>query len=117
MGQSDDDSPELDQHTKLNLETGILAWSELVRFFARGVVIKVEPGVDLVEAAQCLANDDVALLQEWIDAKKVARATDDDARDWTKREPEFWSIVAAPWVLVQENDPTINAAPESVTLH
>lgn len=103
----DEAQPQRDRE-QLNRETGVLAWSELVRFFARGVVIKVEAGVDLVEAAECLAKDDVQLLQEWIDNKRVSRASDDDARDWTKREPEFWSIVAAPWVLVQEIDPTLH---------
>jgi len=117
MDNSDNNGSKIDQHTKLNLETGVITWCELVRFFARGVVIRVEQGVDLVEAAQCLANDDVLLLQEWIDANKVARATDDDARDWTTREPEFWSIVAAPWVLVQECDPNLKPSPELATLH
>lgn len=86
----------------LNLETGTISWTELVRHFARGVVIHVMPAHDLIEVAVCLAEDNSSLLQEWIESGKLRRASDDDARDWTRREPDFWCVVTAPWVLVQE---------------
>lgn len=93
-----------EDHTadKLNLETGVIVWSDLVRHFARGVVINVAPSRDLVVVADCMARDDTAQLQKWLDDNSVARASDDDARDWSAREPEFWCVVTAPWVLVQE---------------
>ena len=87
---------------RLNQETGVIPWSELVRHFARGVVIHVSAQLDLIEAATCLIQDDAAQLEQWTSEGKVRRASDDDARDWTKREPEFWCVVTAPWVLVQE---------------
>ncbi len=88
---------------KLNLETGVISWSDLVRYFARGVVIKVVEGRDLVEVGTVLATDNKEQLESWLSDKSVARASDDDARDWAAREPDFWCLVAAPWVLVQEN--------------
>jgi len=88
---------------KLNLETGLIEWSELVRYFARGVVIKVMEERDLVEVGVVLATDNKKQLEQWLSDKSVSRASDDDARDWSAREPEFWCLVAAPWVLVQEN--------------
>jgi len=87
---------------KLNLETGVIAWSELVRYFARGVVIKVVEGRDLIEVGQVMAADNTSQLEQWLADKTVARASDYDARDWAAREPEFWCVVTAPWVLVQE---------------
>lgn len=93
---------ELPNETRLNLETGVIEWSELVRHFARGVVIKVEVGTDLIEVADCMSRDDSTQLKIWLDDKSVARASDDDARDWTSRAPQFWCVVTAPWVLVQE---------------
>jgi len=96
------DESELSVEDKLNLETGIIGWGELVRHFARGVVIKVEVGRDLLEVADCLARDDTEQLKMWLDEQSVARASDDDARDWTSRAPQFWCVVTAPWVLVQE---------------
>ncbi len=102
-GQDPQDS---DIQTKLNSETAVIAWSELVRHFARGVVIKINPSLDLLEAADGLASDNVSLFEEWVSAGKLSRASDDDARDWTAREPEFWCVVTAPWVLVQEKLPS-----------
>lgn len=87
---------------RLNQETGVIKWSELVRHFARGVVINVSGNLDLINAATCLIEDDAKQLEVWAEKGLVRRASDDDARDWTAREPEFWCVVTAPWVLVQE---------------
>lgn len=86
----------------LNKETAIIEWSELLKHFARGVVVNVEPGMDLIDVAHSMATDDVKSLEAWLEDGTVRRASDDDARDWTKREPLFWCVVSAPWVLVQE---------------
>jgi len=103
MTEQDDKDQLLSLNEKLNLETGVIAWSELVKYFARGVVIKVVEGRDLVEVGTVLATDNKEQLEHWLSDETVARASDDDARDWAAREPEFWCLVAAPWVLVQEN--------------
>jgi len=87
---------------KLNLETGRLPWAELQRHFARGVVVRVAQGLDLVEVAYRFAQDDRERVAAWLDSGQVARASDLDARAWQERGAEFWAIVVAPWVLVQE---------------
>ena len=87
---------------KLNLETAQLAWPELERHFARGDVIKVAPGMDLVEAALQLAENNSATVQAWLAEGRIARAGIADAEDWHARQPMFWAVVVAPWVLVQE---------------
>lgn len=97
----DEDSDKLTSE-RLNLETGVISWQELVRHFARGVVISVSEGLDLIEVADCMARDDTEQLKQWLDQGTVLRASDDNARDWTSREPDFWCVVTAPWVLVQE---------------
>lgn len=83
-------------------ELGSISWTELVRHFARGVVINVSQTLDILDIAQCLARDEAAQFQAWVDEDLVRRASDDDARDWTSREPEFLCVVVAPWVIVQE---------------
>ena len=112
----DDDKDELDLKTRLNLETAVIGWSELVKHFARGAVIHVNGEVDLVDAAACVIEDDTAKLQDWLDNGSVSRASDDDARDWTVREPDFWCVVTAPWVLVQER-PDSSTEPKPPTIH
>ena len=99
---SDEQPPEPSLEQRLNQETAVIAWPELVRHFARGVVIHVSEHIDLIDAAVCLIEDNATLLQKWSEQGTVRRASDDDARDWTQREPEFWCVVTAPWVLIQE---------------
>jgi len=87
---------------KLNLETARLAWPELERHFARGVVIKVAAGLDLVDAALQVAENNAAVVQVWLAEGRIAKTELADAEDWHARQPMFWVVVAAPWVLVQE---------------
>ncbi len=87
---------------KLNAETGRLSWPELQRHFARGSVISVAPGMDLVEVALAIARDDQAAIAAWLAASQIKRAGSDDALDWHERDARFWAVVTAPWVLVQE---------------
>lgn len=87
---------------KLNLETAQLGWPELERHFARGDVIKVVTGVDLIDAALLIAENNAAEAQAWLAGGRMARAEMGDAEDWHARQPMFWVVVVAPWVLVQE---------------
>jgi hypothetical protein len=87
---------------KLNLETAQLQWSELERHFARGDVIKVAVGTDLIEVALNIAENNAATVQTWLAEGRIARAEMSDAEAWHARQPMFWAVVVAPWVLVQE---------------
>lgn len=87
---------------KLNLETAQLQWSELERHFARGDVIKVAIGTDLVDAALHVAENNTDVVQAWLSEGRIARAEMSDAEDWYSRKPQFWAVVVAPWVIVQE---------------
>ena len=87
---------------KINLETGSIEWSELVRHFAKGLVVVIGTDLDLIEVAERFAADDQTQVATWIEQEKISRAMDDDARRWHENNTEFWSVVVAPWVLVQE---------------
>lgn len=86
----------------LNGQTGQIGWSELQRPFARGMLIKVADGMDLVKVAARFVADDAPRLVEWLDLGCVARVSTEQAIDWQARQARFWAVVAAPWVLVQE---------------
>lgn len=86
----------------LNAQTGQLAWSELVRHFARGVVVVVSPGEDLVAVAESMVGDNPAVINRLYEEGKLHRAQDDDARHWNEDNSRFWAVVVTPWVLVQE---------------
>jgi|APIni6443716594_1056825.scaffolds.fasta_scaffold56283_3 hypothetical protein len=88
--------------TKLNAETGKLGWSELERHFARGLVVKVAGDLDLVEVAVAMSHDDKAVVETWLTQGRIARASTEDAITWHAQQSQFWVVVAAPWVLIQE---------------
>jgi len=58
---------------QLNAETGKLAWKELERHFARGVVIRVAADLDLVEVATAFVRDDKPAVERWLTEGRVAR--------------------------------------------
>lgn len=87
---------------ELYAQTARIAWAELERHFARGIVIWVAPDLDLVEVAVRIVRDDNLAIKHHMASGKLVQLTDEQARDWAGREAELWAVVAAPWVLVQE---------------
>jgi len=98
-------TPEVSIAEEINKQTGVITWPELLKHFARGVVLYADETLDLVEVARSMSVDDTVKTQKWLAGGQLRRASDDDARDWTKNEPEFWCVVVAPWVLVQLKQP------------
>lgn len=92
-------------HAKLNTETSQIAWSELLRYFAGGLVIVVSSDLDLVDVAARFSIDDKTTVEQWLNAGKLTKATDEQATVWLEADTLLWAVVARPWVLVQENKP------------
>lgn len=83
-------------------QTAQIRWHELQAAFARGSVIGVAAGLDLVEVAVQLGLDNAAQFEQWISAGSVAPVSDDQALAWYDANQELWAVVAPPWVLVQQ---------------
>ncbi len=96
------DEANADLRTRLNAETGKLSWPELERHFARGAVINVDKSLDLIDVAVCVAEDNKANIEAWMKSDVVSHPSMDKVKDWVERQPDFWAVVVAPWVLVQE---------------
>jgi len=88
----------------LNAQAGRLSWPELQRHFARGVVLRVAADLDLIAVAAAVVRDEKPKVQTWMELGKLGKADVADARRWEATAPDFWAVVAAPWVLVQETD-------------
>jgi hypothetical protein len=86
---------------KVNLETSLIAWKELQRFFASGAAIYVSDTLDLVEVAFQISEDNKAQVAEWMAAGLVARVTDQQALAWYEAGADVWAVVVSPYVLVQ----------------
>jgi hypothetical protein len=87
--------------TKVNLETAQIAWKELQRFFAGGSALQVSSGLDLVEVAYQMSQDNAAQIQQWMKAGKFGKVTDEQAAAWIEADALVWAVVVSPWVLVQ----------------
>ena len=91
------------EKAKVNLETSLIAWQELQRFFAAGLAIAVAPELDLVEVAYRFSIDDKNQVQDWMQNQLVAAVTDQQALEWYQHNNEVWAVVVKPWILVQHN--------------
>jgi hypothetical protein len=89
-------------YAKLVGETASINWGELQPFFARGALLWINPELDLVAVALALAQDDKSSMSAWLTAAQVGKITAPQAEEWLQRDPSLWSVVVAPWVLVQE---------------
>ncbi len=87
---------------KLNLETAQIAWKDLQRFFASGVVLIISPDLDLVEVAFQMSEDNITQIQQWAEAGKFGKVTDAQAAAWFESDTQVWAVVVSPWVLVQQ---------------
>ena len=103
---ANDVSLQSDEELRAHLhgETSKLPWVDLEKHFARGIVFKVAKGTDILDVAIIMSRDDKDTLEKWINEKKVMGAEIEDAKKWHESSASLWTVVVAPWVLVQEID-------------
>jgi hypothetical protein len=99
-----------DEETRVRIlaETAKIAWKDLQRYFAQGVVVMVKPGLDLVDVAYEVTRDNEEQVKHWMEAGKVQNVSDNQAREWLEANALMWAVVVKPWVLVQ---PVISKTP------
>jgi hypothetical protein len=90
------------EKAKVNLETAQIHWSELQRFFAKGVAIWISNELDLIDVAHQFSIDNKIQVQDWLENKQVALVSDEQALRWFESNSELWAVVIKPWILVQE---------------
>ena len=89
------------EKAKVNLETSQIAWTELQRFFAAGLIIMVGEELDLIEVAYQFSIDNKALVQDWLKTNRIGHVSDEQARNWHDNNADVWAVVVKPWILVQ----------------
>ncbi len=82
-------------------QTARIPWHDLQTYYARGSVIYVGAGLNLVDVAVQLGMDNTKQFEAWINGGEIAPATEAQAQAWFEENPSFWAVVAPPWVLVQ----------------
>jgi hypothetical protein len=86
---------------RINLQTSLITWKELERFFASGVTLNVHPSLDLVKVAQEIVEDNTTVISKWMSEDKLAPVSDQLAQQWHDEDQTVWAVVIKPWVLVQ----------------
>lgn len=94
-------SPKEELIAKLNGETAVVAWKEIERFFAKGSLLLVEQGVDLIQCAADMSMDNGEEVGKLINEEKIQAMPVDFVKANCKPETEFWSVVVAPYILAQ----------------
>lgn len=100
-------SQELNLVQKLHSETALIRWHDLQRYFAQGVVIVVGDSVNLVETAVLFAEDHADEISKLLNSVIISYPSNDQARGWYSANVELWSVVVAPYVLVQEQKQSV----------
>lgn len=83
-------------------QTAPIGWVEIEPFFARGQVIHVGGGLDLVEVAVAVAEDDKSRVTDWMNAGDFGLLSTEIARRWAQDSTNLWGVVVTPWILVQD---------------
>ena len=89
-------------YAKLLGETASITWKELEPFFAKGALLWVDASLDLIEAAEAMAENQAEKVSAWLAAEKVGKVSATRALDLVERDPLLWAVVVSPWILVQE---------------
>jgi hypothetical protein len=101
---TNDVSLQSDEELRAHLhgETSKLPWIDLEKHFARGVLFKVAKDIDILDVAIVMSRDDKESLKQWLEDKKVTDVEIEEAKKWHESSASLWTVVVAPWVLVQE---------------
>ena len=94
--------PLADVRNNLAAEKAVIPYTELQKFFAKGMLVNVDQSLDLIDVAVAMAMDDATQLQDWIKSGLVQRAHDEHARNWTKADARLVAVTVTPWILVQD---------------
>ena len=89
-------------YAKLLGETASITWQELQPFFAKGALLWVDPGLDLVGVAESFALDQKDPIAAWLEAGKVEKVSDSRALALCEGAPQLWAVVISPWILIQD---------------
>ncbi len=94
---------------EFHAQTARLPWHDLQTHYARGAVVLVGAELDLVEVAMQLRRDNKAQFEQWISEGAIGGISDEQGQQFFDDNPAFWAVVAAPWVLVQQDRGSILA--------
>jgi len=97
---SDSKKPDLREQLKATLDEA--EWSWLAPHLKRDGLILVSVDLDLLEAAEAIARDDKAKVQQWLASGKLGKPSSAQVSTWDATPAKkFLVVVVQPYVLAQ----------------
>src|SRR5512138_2088584 len=80
------------------------AWDWLRPHLERDALILVSADIELVDAGQALARDNISLVQQLIDNGRLGKPTPPQISAWDNRrhDQKFLMLIVSPYILIQE---------------
>lgn len=77
-------------------------WEWLIPHAKRDALVVVAEQLDLIDVGVAIANDDVAIVQNWISSSLIGKPSLAQLSDWNSdRTKRFNTLIVQPYVLVQ----------------
>lgn len=78
-------------------------WRELRVHLQRDAIILVSQDLDLIEAAVAVADDDKALVEEWVNGGKIGKPSKEQLDAWENAlDKPFRMLIVQPFILIQD---------------
>ena len=87
---------------KLSEEIQSVDWGALVPHFERDAVVEVDGSLRIVDVGVALANDDSAIVEEWLKSGLLMKPSKEQSSDWSEEKVMFQFVIVQPYVLVQK---------------
>lgn len=89
---------------KLAKYTGDVDWAYLKPHFAAGVLLYVDPALELATVGTAFAEDAAGKVRDWLQAGDLLRPSQPHADHWEASGARFTALVVSPFVLIQPRD-------------
>ncbi|MGF1478786.1 MAG: DUF2288 domain-containing protein [Cyanophyceae cyanobacterium] len=88
---------------QLTEELASVAWSTLIPHAKRDAVIVVNDTLNLLDVGEAIAQDDSALVQNWISRELIHKPYANQLTAWNSEPGKaFMTLIVQPFVIVQE---------------
>jgi hypothetical protein len=92
-----------DIQAQLTEEIAEIDWQSLIPHAQRDALILVSPSLNLIDVGIAMANDNVAIVQNWISQELIRKPFQEELSSWNiLPDKEFTSLIIQPFVLIQE---------------
>lgn len=86
---------------KLEKYSGDVDWHYLKPHYEAGVMLYVDPCLDLKTAGLALTQDDTDQVQSWLKSGDLVQPCDQHVEHWIETKTRFNAMIVRPFVLAQ----------------